>query len=144
MAPDPVAVEFRHSSWVSPEELPRTLSCLSERGLTFVPVDTPQLDSPSALPPVSAATSNIAYVRFHGRNASTWNARTTSAAERFKYLYSEDELAKWIEPLTELQASAETTYAMFNNCYADYAPRNAQMLLDLRDRAEESPQGPAE
>lgn len=142
LAPDPVAVEFRHSSWVTPEELPRTLAHLSEKDLAFVPVDTPRLDSPSALPPVSAATSSIAYVRFHGRNESTWNARTTSAAERFKYLYSEEELSEWVEPLTALQTSTETTYAMFNNCYADYAPRNAQMLLSLLDRGGEFPEEP--
>jgi uncharacterized protein YecE (DUF72 family) len=28
---------------------------------------------------------------------------------------------------------ASTTYLMFNNCFADYAPRNAQQMLSLFD-----------
>jgi uncharacterized protein YecE (DUF72 family) len=54
-------------------------------------------------------------VRFHGRNASTWNKRTGSAADRFDYLYSEEELEEWIAPLRELAGETESVYAMFNN-----------------------------
>jgi uncharacterized protein YecE (DUF72 family) len=54
-------------------------------------------------------------VRFHGRNASTWNVRGRSAAERFDYLYSGKELGEWVEPLRELAGDAENVYAMFNN-----------------------------
>lgn len=131
LAPDPVAVEFRHASWVAPEELPRTLSFLSEHDLSYVCVDEPRLDSPTVLPPLAAVTADIAYVRFHGRNAATWNARVGSAAERFRYLYSEEEIAEWVGDLTAMAEEAETTYAMFNNCYADYAPRNAAQLSSL-------------
>ena len=71
------------------------------------------------------------YVRFHGRNQATWNARVEMAAERFKYLYTEKELAEWVEPLHHLGQETQTTYAIFNNCYADYAPRNARQMMDL-------------
>ena len=40
-----------------------------------------------------ATTTPMAYVRFHGRNLGTWNKRGGSAAERFDYLYSDEELA---------------------------------------------------
>lgn len=131
LAPDAVAVEFRHASWVAPEELPRTLDLLSDLGAAFVGVDEPRLDSPGVLPPLTAATSSIGYVRFHGRNTATWHARVASAAERFKYLYAEEELAEWVEPLRRLSRETQVTYAMFNNCYADYAPRNARQLAML-------------
>ena len=98
LAPDRVAVEFRHASWVGPEELGRTLDLLNGLGLTYVGVDEPRLDSAGVLPPLTAATSDIGYVRFHGRNAATWHARVGSAAERFKYDYSEGELAEWVAP----------------------------------------------
>jgi uncharacterized protein YecE (DUF72 family) len=62
-----------------------------------------------------AATSSLAYVRFHGRNAGTWNVRGGSAAERFDYLYSEDELREWVEPLRQLAGESEQAYAFFNN-----------------------------
>jgi uncharacterized protein YecE (DUF72 family) len=38
----------------------------------------------------------------HGRNAETWNVRGGSAAERFDYLYSKEELAEWAPRLKEL------------------------------------------
>ena len=135
LAPDRVAVEFRHASWVDPDVLTDTLDLLQALGLSYVCVDEPRLDGPTVLPPLAAATSDVAYVRFHGRNSATWNARVSSAAERFKYLYAEKELAEWVEPVRALRSEAETTYVMFNNCYGDYAPRNAQQMLSLLDNA---------
>jgi uncharacterized protein YecE (DUF72 family) len=131
LAPDRVAVEFRHSSWVEPAEVESTLDLLTSLGLSYVCVDEPLLSGPTVLPPLAAATSDLAYVRFHGRNAATWNARVGSAAERFKYFYSSEELAEWVAPVRRLQEQAQTTYLMFNNCFADYAPRNAQQMLSL-------------
>jgi uncharacterized protein YecE (DUF72 family) len=133
LAPDRVAVEFRHASWVEPDELPETLELLNSLGLSYVCVDEPRLDGPMVLPPLAAATSDVAYVRFHGRNSATWNARVSSAAERFKYFYSGEELNEWVEPVRTLQSETETTYLMFNNCYADYAPRNARQMMSLLD-----------
>lgn len=43
------------------------------------------------------------------------------AAERFDWLYTEAELAEWIEPLRELSGEAETVHAVFNNCTYDAA-----------------------
>ena len=94
---------------------------------------------------VVAVTSPLAYVRFHGRNASTWNKRGGSAAERFDYLYSPEELQEWAAgPLKELAAEAEQVFVMFNNNgrsagdgerdWIAQAPENAYMLRDaLRD-----------
>ncbi len=137
LMPDRVAVEFRHVSWVKPEEVTNTLDLLSSLGLTYVCVDEPRLSGPTVLPPLTAVTAEVAYVRFHGRNAATWNARVGSAAERFKYFYSPEELAEWVAPVRHLQEQTPTTYLMFNNCYADYAPRNAQQMMSLLDLADE-------
>ena len=141
LAPDRAAVEFRHASWVAPDELPATLGLLEDLGASYVCVDEPRLDSCTVLPPVAAATSDVAYVRFHGRNQTTWNARVETAAERFKYLYADEELAEWVEPLHHLGRETRTTYVMFNNCYADYAPRNARQMMDLLQLPATSEQG---
>ena len=133
LAPDQVAVEFRHASWVQEHELGETLALLASLGVVYVCVDEPRLDASNVLPPLALATADTTYVRFHGRNAATWNARTGSAAERFRYLYSTEELMEWVEPVRRLQTEAATTYLMFNNCFADYAPRNAQQMLSLLD-----------
>ena len=44
---------------------------------------------------------------------------------------------EWVEPVRRLQEQAQTTYVMFNNCFADYAPRNAQQMVSLLDVAGE-------
>jgi uncharacterized protein YecE (DUF72 family) len=51
----------------------------------------------------------------HGRNAQTWNIRGKSAAERFNYLYEDEELGEWVEPVRELADEAENVYVLFNN-----------------------------
>jgi uncharacterized protein YecE (DUF72 family) len=131
LTPDRAAVEFRHVSWLEPEELENTLELLTSIGASYVCVDEPRIESPTTLPPVAAATSDIAYVRFHGRNAATWNARVETAAQRFKYSYSPEELAEWVEPIRRISEQTATTYVMFNNCFADYAPRNARQMASL-------------
>jgi uncharacterized protein YecE (DUF72 family) len=112
---DEMLVEFRHASWLDEENRADTLRFLEEHGMTYVVVDAPQTGGKNVLPTVIAVTSETAYVRFHGRNAETWNKRTGSAAERFDYLYSEDELSEWVPRLKELSGEVQTVYAMFNN-----------------------------
>jgi len=112
---DEMLVEFRHASWLDEEHRADTLRFLEEHGMTYVIVDAPQTGGKNVLPTLVAATSETGYVRFHGRNAQTWNKRTGSAAERFDYLYSEDELREWVPRLKELAAETQTAYAMFNN-----------------------------
>jgi uncharacterized protein YecE (DUF72 family) len=108
-------VEFRHRSWLDDENRAETLAFLEELGATHVVVDAPKTDAKNLVPTVVAATSPLAYVRMHGRNAGTWNVRGGSASDRFDYLYSGDELREWTGPLGELAESAEEVYVLFNN-----------------------------
>jgi len=125
-----IAVEFRDVSWVSPKNLPRTWAFLAEHDLTYVCVDEPRVKR--AVPPlVEVSTPELAIVRFHGRNAETWNRSVESAAERFRYLYQEDELREWLPKLNVLAERAEQTHALMNNCYRDFAVRNATQLANL-------------
>ena len=113
---DEMLVEFRHRSWLDDENRAETLSFLEGLPATHVIVDAPRSETARNLvPTVLAMTSPTTYVRFHGRNLETWNKRGGSAAERFDYLYSDDELREWVEPLRELSQQAETAYAFFNN-----------------------------
>jgi uncharacterized protein YecE (DUF72 family) len=113
---DEMLVEFRHVSWLDDEHRDETLRFLEELGATHVIVDAPRIEgAKNVVPTVLALTSPMAYVRFHGRNADTWNKRGGSAAERFDYLYSEEELQEWVGPLRELAGQAEQAYAFFNN-----------------------------
>jgi uncharacterized protein YecE (DUF72 family) len=113
---DEMLVEFRHVSWLEEDARDETLRFLEELGATHVIVDAPRIEgAKNMVPTVLALTSPTLYVRFHGRNASTWNKRGGSASERFDYLYSDDELREWVRPLRELSEQAEQAYAFFNN-----------------------------
>ena len=113
---DEMLVEFRHVSWLDDEHRDETLRLLEELRATHVIVDAPRIEgAKNVAPTVLALTSPTAYVRFHGRNADTWNKRGGSASERFDYLYSDDELREWVGPLGELAEQAEQAYAFFNN-----------------------------
>jgi len=150
---DEMLVEFRHASWLDDENRTETLAFLESHQMTYVIVDAPRLEARNVSPTVVATTSPTAYIRFHGRNASTWNKRTGSAAERFDYLYSEEELGEWVGPLAELSGRAVNVYAMFNNngrstmpglpsldspaeegAEVAQAPVNAEMLRQLLER----------
>jgi uncharacterized protein YecE (DUF72 family) len=108
-------VEFRHRSWLDDEHRDHTLSFLESLGASHVVVDAPKTEAKNLVPTVPAVTGPLAYVRFHGRNADTWNKRGGSAAERFDYLYSEEELREWAPVLETLADEAREAYAMFNN-----------------------------
>jgi uncharacterized protein YecE (DUF72 family) len=118
-------VEFRHRSWLEEEKAAETLSFLEGIGAAYVTVDAPKSESAKNLiPTVPAVTAGIAYVRFHGRNLETWNKRGGSAAERFDYLYSDEELEEWVPTLRELAGDAQQAYAFFNNNSSSVDPAN--------------------
>ena len=125
-----ISVEFRSPRWTESErDRERTLGMLEALGLVFVCVDAPAV---SGLPRVLAVTNpDLFLVRFHGRSDSTWNDTSRSAAERFRYLYSEDELEELVPPIAEHASEARETHLLMNNCYRDYSVRNAAQLRDL-------------
>ena len=128
-------VEFRHRSWLEEGERADTLSFLERQGLAFVSVDAPATRASNVLPRLAAATHPVAYVRFHGRNAATWNIRSEHSWQRFDWDYRAEELAEWVEPLRRLADEAEDVYAFFNNNKDDQAPRSAQILRRLLDES---------
>ena len=126
-APDRVCVEFRNRTWMTDENKDETLKFLSDHQLPYVCVDEPQGYS-NSIPPVIAATSDLAVVRMHG-HSEHWDAKTVQ--ERFNYRYSEEELKTWAGNVRKLAADADETHVVFNNCYRDYAQVNAKQLEAL-------------
>jgi uncharacterized protein YecE (DUF72 family) len=125
----PACIEFRSPAWFAEKDRERTLGLLRELGLAIVVVDAPKS---SGLPTVLEATvDDLAVVRFHGRADSTWRARNVSAAERFRYLYNEAELAEWVPRTRRLAQLASRVHLLMNNCYQDYGVRNAAELAAM-------------
>ena len=126
-----VAVEFRGGGWLADEaSIARTLSFLESAGASYVSVDEPQ-GFANSTPPLAAATSDLAVVRFHGRNTDTWQIRGRAASDRFNYLYRDDELGEWVPQIRTLAARAASVHVLFNNNYRDYGVRNARQMTAL-------------
>ncbi len=125
-----ICVEFRSPRWLAErQDRERTLARLEGLGLALVCVDAPEA---SGLTPVLAATTEeLAVVRFHGRDDAAWTDTSGSAAERFRYDYSDGELGELAGPLTELARDVRETHLLMNNCYRDNAVRNAAKLRAL-------------
>ena len=87
-APDRVCVEFRNRTWMTEDNQAETLGFLAEHRLPYVCVDMPQ-GYPSSIPPVLAATSDLAVIRMHG-HSDKWTSKEIS--EKFGYRYSDQEL----------------------------------------------------
>src|SRR5215216_7368779 len=134
---DEMLVEFRHVSWLDEDGRDETLAFIEEIGATHVVVDAPRIEGGKNLvPTVLALTSPTLYVRFHGRNADTWNKRGGSASERFDYLYSREELREWVEPLRELSGRAQQAFAFFNNNATSPDGRGGRMAQAAANAAE--------
>jgi uncharacterized protein YecE (DUF72 family) len=119
--------ELRNASWFEGANRNETLDFLRAHKLPFVSVDMPQ-GHKSSVPPVLAATADLAVVRFHG-HSDKWTSKDIH--EKFGYRYSDAELAEWAPKLRALADEAEHTQVFMNNCYTDYAQRNASKLIDL-------------
>jgi uncharacterized protein YecE (DUF72 family) len=130
-SPAQPAIEFRGAGWMKEDKQERTLDTLRDIGATYVVVDEPQGFKTSVPPVVSATSPDLAMIRFHGHNADNWEKRGITAAERFKYLYDEDELRKWVAPAKELATKSKQLHVLMNNCYADYGVRNAEQFGEL-------------
>ncbi len=104
------ALEYRNETWLTGE----AQSLLADYNVAAVAVDEP------LLPPEIRLTSDIAYVRWHGRGEKMW----------YNYHYSKDELAIWIPKLKEMSQDADV-YGYFNNHYHGYAPENCIDVLEM-------------
>jgi len=125
-SPMPVCVEFRQREWLRDS----VYNALTKLNAGFVCVDEPPLRG--LLPPVVVATSDIGYIRFHGRNRSKWY--TGDSKERYDYLYSEDELKVWLPKICKLSEQTEKMFIFFNNHKKAQAITNARMMMDLLDK----------
>lgn len=120
----PLVLEIRHASWNQPE----ILGWLQGLQVGLCNIDQPLLGR--AVRPSAHATSVVGYIRLHGRNYRQWFAET-NVRDRYDYLYSAEELAKWKDRAVEVAGKAETTYVVANNHYLGKAAVNALELISM-------------
>lgn len=120
----PLFAEFRHSGWLNDE----VYKTLAESDIGYCNVDEPPLEG--LVPPQTLVTSDIGYIRFHGRNQNTW--WDPEQGDRYDYAYSEEELEEWLPLVKKVAESARSdTYLFFNNCHMGQAVKNAKMMRDM-------------
>jgi uncharacterized protein YecE (DUF72 family) len=130
-APHRLAIELRNRNWVADERAPETLGWFDAQGAAFVCVDAPRADEFSIMPPIDAVTSDdLAYVRIHGRDAQGY-LTGKSVAERFGWIYADDELEEIAGRARSLAEDAGEVHVMFNNNRDDDAPSAARKFRAL-------------
>jgi len=125
----PLVVEFRHDSWFHEE----TLGFLRGWGIGLVCVDVDGPEQAGSAGPRALATSEVGYVRFHGRNASRW--WTKDGASGFDYSYRRRELLAWVPRLKEIARHAAMTFAVFDNHWRGQAAANALTLQEILSKS---------
>ena len=126
----PSVVEFRHSSWLRG----KMYEALTAMDLGFVNCDMPSIRG--LMPPTDVVTSDIGYVRLHGRNAGAWYDHDQTW-QRYDYLYSDQELTEWVPRLIDVARRARKTYIVFNNHPRGQSAENADTMR--RNLAEADP-----
>ncbi|HEY2804329.1 MAG TPA: DUF72 domain-containing protein [Gemmatimonadales bacterium] len=123
----PVVVELRHGGWAQREHA----LLLKRLGLGFCNIDQPVIGD--SLGPTAGATSGVGYVRLHGRRYDTWFEERASAAARYDYLYSAEELEPWVRRIEKI-AQAEGVreiYVIANNHFEGKGAANALMIRSM-------------
>jgi uncharacterized protein YecE (DUF72 family) len=115
----PLALEVRHSSWNNSQ----IYEWLEELGVGICNVDQPLFSK--SIKPAGLATSQLGYVRLHGRNYQDWFREKAPRDDRYNYLYSPDELEPWITRIKEIAAKTKESYVITNNHFRGQAVVNA-------------------
>ncbi len=111
------SMEFRHPSWLEP----RTWTTLSKYKVAYCIVDEP------LLPSEVHVTSDIGYIRWHGRGERLW----------YDYRYTHDQLTEWLPKVEEICANTKRTLGIFNNHFRGYAPENCIQMMKMLGLADE-------
>jgi uncharacterized protein YecE (DUF72 family) len=131
VAPRRLALELRHRGWVEEGRVSETLAWCSEHEVAFVCVDAPPGDHFSIMPALDAVTrDDLAYVRIHGRDTQGY-LTGKSVAERFGWVYGDEELEEIASRAGTLAEQAEEVHVLFNNNRDDDAPSAARRFRAL-------------
>jgi uncharacterized protein YecE (DUF72 family) len=115
-----VNIEFRNREWINQT----VINILREENLGYVCLDEPNIKG--LIGDVAISSSNVSYIRFHGKNSDKWYSGKGS--ERYDYLYSNSELENWIPKILKLDNDSNYTLISFNNHPMGKAVENAKAV----------------
>lgn len=133
MAGIPVALEFRHQSWFTPQMREKTLRFMESEGWIHSICDEPQAGIGSVPTVLYSTHPELTLIRFHGRNREGWNYKGESNWRdvRYLYCYSHEELLEWKEKIGILQKSTREICLLFNNNSGGHAAMNAKEMMKI-------------
>jgi len=107
------AVEFRNKTWLKDPD--SVYDLLRKYNVAATIVDEPLL-------PVDLTTtsSDIAFIRWHGRGKRPW----------YNYLYREEELDPWVERVETISRNVKRVYGYFNNHFHGNAVLNSLEFME--------------
>ena len=120
----PRVVEVRHASWNNPE----TLRYFMQKNVAFCNIDQPVIGQ--SLAPTQHVTSEIGYVRLHGRNYDQW-FDCDNRNDRYNYLYTTKELETWKGKIASIAEKSKVTFVVANNHFQGKAAANALELKHM-------------
>jgi len=120
----PLAVEVRHNSWTNQG----TLRYFAQKSIAFCNIDQPILGK--AVVPSAQVTSQLGYVRLHGRNYDQW-FDSDSGSDRYNYLYTQPELDTWKVRIEVIAGKAQKAFVVANNHFEGRAAVNALQLKSM-------------
>jgi uncharacterized protein YecE (DUF72 family) len=121
----PLVLEVRHSSWNNAQ----IHEWLTELGVGICNIDQPIFTK--SIKPAAETTSQIGYVRLHGRNFQDWFREKAPRDDRYNYLYSLDELEPWITRIKEVAKKTHQSYVITNNHFRGQAVVNALEIKSI-------------
>jgi uncharacterized protein YecE (DUF72 family) len=110
-------IEFRHPSWLESS----TWTTLSKYDAAYCVVDEP------LLPAEVHITSDIGYMRWHGRGEKLW----------YDYRYTSSQLNEWLPKIEEVRTNTKQTIGIFNNHFRGHAPENCIQMMKMLGIADE-------
>jgi uncharacterized protein YecE (DUF72 family) len=102
-------IEFRHESWIDDA----VFNILRTSNVGLCVFDMPGFSCPLV------ATSDFAYVRFHGSEGL------------YSSCYSDGDLSRWAQEIARLGQNIKASYIYFNNDAMAFAVKNAMTLQNF-------------
>ncbi|MBS4173953.1 DUF72 domain-containing protein [Bacillus sp. FJAT-49736] len=129
----PVALEFRHQSWFTPQFKEGTLSFMEKEGWIHSICDEPQAGEGSVPTILKTTHSEKTLIRFHGRNVYGWRKPQQGDWREVRYLYryNDKELQEWKIQLDAFTELSKDLYIIFNNNSGGDAADNAKQFIEL-------------
>ena len=132
----PTVIEVRHGSWNDEE----ATAWFCGLGVGWCAVDQPRIEY-RTVPVLEHVTSDVAYLRLHGRNADDWFRPSAGRDARYNYRYTDREIDRLAETARRMSQQAESLFVIQNNHFRGQALVNAlEMTSRLREKTPQAPE----